>query len=282
MVSESCAITWVPVNILDETAPFILRHHDSLLLTAREETTPGDAVVTLAIATPSGATETFVTTAAAPFEYCFSEAGVYQIAASLSGNGNAPVSKTLQVQARAVSLSEGPLVTFAGNYNAPLAVTVGSGPIAMSADAGISGVPASVSASTTLSIKSTGSTVGRIVARAGASSGAILGTVAVEPQRTLLRPSDWGSAPAVMTLPNGDSIVKITLICEELPDGWYVEASMYAHATYFMDGSQAKRFTKDDFNGGVLDIYILGKAGDSGVCHYITLYDNQGRAVLSC
>jgi hypothetical protein len=281
-VSEGCAITWVPVNILDETAPFILRRHDSLLLTAREETTPGDAAVTLAVTRPSGAIETFVTTAAAPFEYCFSEAGVYQIAATLSGTGNAPVSKTLQVQARAVSLSEGPLVTFTGNYNAPLAVTVGSGPIAMSADAGISGVPASVSTSATLDIKSTSGTVGRIVARAGTPGGAILGTVAVEPPRQILRPSDWGSMPAVMILANGDSILEVTLLCEGLPDGWYVEASMYAHATYFMDGSQTIRFTKEDFSGGVLDIYILKKAGDSGgVCHYITLYDNQGRAVVS-
>ncbi|OAM91858.1 hypothetical protein AW736_26520 [Termitidicoccus mucosus] len=279
LTDENCAITWVPTNILTDTAPFILRRHDRLLLTACEEATPSDAAVTLAITTPAGITETLTTTVAAPLEYCFAEAGVYQITATLSETGNAPVSNTLEVQARAVTLDGGPLVTFTGNYNTPLAVTVDSGPIAMSADAGISGVSASVSSSTTLDIKSTSSAAGRIVARTGAPSGTILGTVAVESPRSFLRPCDWGMMPAVFTLATGEKVVKVTFITDELPDGWYLIMNAFGGGVTALDGSRRTRFEKSDFVSGVLEIYYLTTG--TSACHTAILYDDQGRAVMS-
>ena len=282
MFTDGCFIAWETTNVFGNEPLPLLRRDDSLLFVAQPEGLSGEFSVEWEIRQPSGAINTYSVQGAVPQKYKFKNSGKYAIKAVVTGENGVSLTQTVEIHVVSVAFGPEPIVPFDTSI-AKKTVQVGHGPIVLSWDTGLSVSPANLTTSNnTLSVSSSRTTPAHIVART-AEGGAILGVIPVEVTQPLLRPSDWGGVPVMMTLPNGDMLIKITLVCGMFPDGWYVDASMYAHQTYFLDGSQTMRFYKSDFRGeGLLDIYILKKKGDSGgVCHYITIYDDEGRAVKS-
>ena len=280
--TQNHVITWAPANLIAEAAPVHLRQDDRMKLSAWAGETPSGGVVELVITLPDGTAQTINTTSDAPQVYAFAQTGVYQIHAACGDGADGLLENDVQVVVIAPGLLEAGAEIIAGVGAQTWGVFPSGLDYAVSREVALSST-AAASGGVTLSLAAAQVGEYRILARAGESGeNRVLASGEVRARR-FLGTTDWGSFQIMHTLPDGDRVIRAEIYCGDLPEGYYIDVSIFSGSTLLADGTTSMRFYREDFDeDGVLRVYFTQAANAYGsICHNVKLYDADGALLKS-
>jgi len=73
-------------------------------------------------------------------------------------------------------------------------------------------------------------------------------------------------------------MVITTITASDIPEGGYVEVNIFRAGVTFLDGTTKLRLSAEDFKNGSYDLqFLFNKNLTGGFCHYISIYDRNGK-----
>jgi hypothetical protein len=275
VMSASRTFAWSPANVLAIPA-LTIRQGDSLRLTAYPQDGGSTGAVHFTVTPPSGNATTFDTTADAPVTRLFDQPGVYTVAAAHeSGGTSTEGSMVLTVRSAAFG---GTFELFADRARV-WALPQIAADLSVEYDDRLFLSNSGAAVGSAFSVMS--STVGdfKVLARTSLD-GPILdkGTVSVFAVASTTATMD---TQTVFTFENGDQLVRMGVVVENLPPGGYAQLDIFVGGITFQDGTRSKKLYAGDFdeNGVANVVFNFPNGAKTSICHTLKVFDASGTLV---
>jgi hypothetical protein len=267
-------IAWQPTNALVEDA-MTIRAGDSLLLTGHPGVAPQPgSSVTLNFS--NGGSETF--DPSQPLARTFAVAGNVSVAVSHTDPAGSVTLHTFTVQVRQATFGPN-FPVYAGR---PRVWSLPGIPVGLVLDPDPSLFffeTAAVNGARAAEVEPVDATMRNVLARVQENGPiAARGTVASLDVSSTTTTSD---TEVVHTYDNGDRIVRMGVVVDNLPPGGYVKLTIFVSGVTFTDGTLNKTLYASSFDSnGLAYVYFNYPANQStSVCHRLYVYDAQNNLI---
>ena len=267
-------IAWEATNALQQ-GQIVIRKGDSLRLTAY----PGDTPTTGTVTLDMGGGQILSTTSNVPLVRQFNQAGTWTIQASHQLNGQTvPDQATLTVIVKGADFG----ATFVVYANRPRlwALPGITAETVLQADPGIYFLEQPPTTGVrTFSVETPDAFNYKVLGRLS-EGGPVLAQGMIA-SLNVSSTSMTDDTQVVYTYDNGDRLVRMGIVADNLPPGGYLKLDIFVTGVTFADGTRSKILRAADFdaNGLAYVLFNYPAGQNTSVCHRLYVYDAQNNLI---